>query len=153
MYISVSGSNWFENTLPDEPSWRVEDTIKLASLLADHGVDLIDISAAGVHRLQDFTLKGVPAFQTDLSAPVKAAVGDKILVAAVGGIWSGTVAQGVLDANQADVCFVGRWLQKNPGLVWQFAEDLGVQINVAHQMEWGFAGRGVRGVGASTATK
>ncbi len=38
--------------------------------------------------------------------------------------------------------FVGRQFQKNPATVWAFAEDLGVKITVAHQIEWGFAGRG-----------
>ena len=40
---------------------------------------------------------------------------------------------------------VGRAFLKNPGLVWQFAEDLGVEITVAHQFEWGFKGRGKAG--------
>ena len=29
------------------------------------------------------------------------------------------------------------------GAVWSFAEDLGVNIRVARQIEWGFAGRGI----------
>lgn len=140
---SVSGSDRVERTLPDVPSWRIEDTIKLAELLADHGVDLFDVSAAGVHSMQELALKGTPAFQSDLSAALKAAVGDKILVGTVGGITSGAIAQGVLDDRKADVCFVGRWLQRNPGLVWQFAEELGVHTVQAHQAEWGFLGRGV----------
>jgi hypothetical protein len=37
--------------------------------------------------------------------------------------------------------FVGRMFQKNPGLVWSFAEELGVEINVANQIRWGFGGR------------
>ncbi len=39
--------------------------------------------------------------------------------------------------------FVGRLFQKDPGLVWTFAEDLGVNLTVAHQIEWAFKGRGV----------
>ena len=53
------------------------------------------------------------------------------------------VAQRVLDEDAADVVFVGRAFQKNPGTVWKFAEDLGVLITQAHQIEWGFIGRGV----------
>lgn len=47
--------------------------------------------------------------------------------------------------------FVGRYFQKNPGLVWSFAEDLGVAIRQARQIEWGFAGRGI-GRKATTST-
>lgn len=70
-------------------------------------------------------------------------MGHKVLVGAVGGITDGQTAQKILDDGQADVIFVGRHFQKNPGAVWQFAEDLGVQIYVAHQIEWGYVGRGV----------
>ena len=31
--------------------------------------------------------------------------------------------------------------QKNPALVLSFAEDLGVEINVANQIRWGLGGR------------
>ena len=46
--------------------------------------------------------------------------------------------------GSADAVFVGRQFLKNPGTVWAFAEDLGVKINMAHQYEWGFLGRGGR---------
>ena len=47
-----------------------------------------------------------------------------------------------LPQGQADAVFVGRQFQKNPGTVWAFAEDLGVKVTVAHQIEWPFIGRG-----------
>lgn len=43
--------------------------------------------------------------------------------------------------GQADIIFVGRMFQKNPGLVWQFADDLGVELHHASQIGWGFQGR------------
>ena len=43
--FSVSATEWLEEVLPNEPSWRVEETVKLAGILADHGVDLIDVSS------------------------------------------------------------------------------------------------------------
>jgi hypothetical protein len=42
-----------------------------------------------------------------------------------------------------DAVFSGRWFQRSPSLVWDFAEELGVEINVANQIRWPFAGRGV----------
>ena len=135
-----------ENTLPDEPSWRVEDSARLAILVAEHGVDLIDVSAGGAHPLQELRLRqegASPAYQAYLSEHIKAAAKGKVLVSAVGGIRNGQVAQDVLANNQADTVFVGRYFQKQPGAVWQFADDLGVSIFNAHQIEWGFFGRGV----------
>lgn len=130
--------------MPDLPSWRIEDTVKLTGILADHGVDLIDVSSAGNHPRQSLTeLRHAEAYHSDLSAQIKSAVGDKILVSAVGGIKDGKTAQAILDKQQADVIFIGRQFLRNPGTVWQFADDLGVQIKGANQIEWVFIGRGM----------
>ena len=104
---------------------------------------MLDVSSAGNHPQQSLPGKDVEAYHADLSAAIKAEVGSRLIVGTVGGIANGKTAQKVLDANQADVIFVGRQFQKNPGTVWAFAEDLGVSINVAHQIAWGFFGRGI----------
>ncbi|KAI0077375.1 FMN-linked oxidoreductase [Panus rudis PR-1116 ss-1] len=140
LFLRVSATDWLQEVFPNQPTWRVEDTVKLAGIIAEHGVDLLDVSSGGVHPAQQ--IKGGPAYQAPFAEAVKKVHGDKILVSAVGGITDGKTAQAVLDKGQADVIFVGRHFQKNPGAVWQFAEDLGVNITVAHQIEWGFAGRG-----------
>ena len=129
--------------LPEIPSWKIEDTVKLAGILADHGVDLLDVSSAGNHPRQSVQeLRGDRvAYHADLSAQIRAAVGHKILVGAVGGIKTGHIAQKVLDDGQADIIFVGRLLQKNPGTIWQFAEELGVKVKAQTQIEWAFFGR------------
>ncbi|TFY68969.1 hypothetical protein EVJ58_g694 [Rhodofomes roseus] len=111
-------------------------------------VDLLDVSTGGIHPAQKFKLGPLMQhhlMQVPFSKAVKAAHGDKLLVGAVGTINTGTLAQGVLDEGAADVIFVGRQFQKNPGTVWAFAEELGVTITQNHQIEWGFIGRG--GVG------
>ncbi|KAH9887890.1 FMN-linked oxidoreductase [Cubamyces lactineus] len=139
LFFRVSASEWLEEVFPDQPSWRSEDTVRLAGVLAEHGVDLLDVSSSGNHPAQK--IKTGPAYQAHFAEAVKRAHGDKILVSAVGAINDGQLAQSVLDKGQADAIFVGRMFQKNPGLVWKFADDLGVQIHVAGQIGWGFYGR------------
>lgn len=56
-------------------------------------------------------------------------------VGTVGTITSGKQANELLEGG-LDLAIVGRMFQKNPGLVWTFAEELGVQINVANQIRW-----------------
>ena len=63
------------------------------------------------------------------------------MIGSVGSITDGHIAQGVLDKGQADVVLVGRQFQKNPATVWAFADDLGVEIQKAKQIGWGFEGR------------
>ncbi|TBU40069.1 FMN-linked oxidoreductase [Dichomitus squalens] len=140
LLFRVSGTDWLENVLPAEESWRSEDTVKLAAVLAEHGVDLLDVSSSGNSPLQQ--IKGVPGYQVPFAEAVKKAHGDKILVSTVGSIHEGKFAQSILDEGKADVIFVGRLFQKNPGLVWSFADDLGVDIRQTGQIEWGFRGRG-----------
>ncbi|KAI9061968.1 FMN-linked oxidoreductase [Trametes sanguinea] len=139
LFFRVSASEWLEEVFPNEPSWRSEDTVRLAGVLAEHGVDLLDVSSSGNNPAQK--IKTGPAYQAHFAEAVKRAHGDKILVSAVGSINDGQLAQSVLDKGQADVIFVGRMFQKNPGLVWKFADDLGVEIHVAGQIHWGFRGR------------
>ncbi|KII89987.1 hypothetical protein PLICRDRAFT_91117 [Plicaturopsis crispa FD-325 SS-3] len=139
LFLRISATDWLECS--QEPSWKSSDTVRLAPILADHGVDFLDVSSGGNHPLQKITDVG-PAFQARFAADVKKAVGDRLVVGSVGVITNGHVAQGVLDKGQADAVLVGRQFQKNPAVVWAFAEDLGVDIKLAHQIEWGFKGRG-----------
>jgi 2,4-dienoyl-CoA reductase-like NADH-dependent reductase (Old Yellow Enzyme family) len=122
--------------MPDEPSWRIEDTVRLAELLAEHGVDFLDVSSGGLHRSQRIVVGD--AYQAHFAEAVKRQLGDRLFVGAVGSITNGKIAQGVLDKGQADAVLVGRMFQKNPGTVWSFADDLGVDIHLARQIEMGF---------------
>lgn len=47
MFLRISATDWLEH-IPDEQSWTLEDTIKLAEVIADMGVDLLDVSSGGV---------------------------------------------------------------------------------------------------------
>ena len=98
------------------------------------------MSTAGNDPRQN--IKSGHQYQVPFSAAVKKSVGSELLVGAVGGLHSGISAQDVLETDRADVIFVGRQFQKNPGQVWAMAEELGVEIHVAHQIEWAFRGRG-----------
>lgn len=145
MYHSISATDWLEESLPNEPSWRVEDTVSLAHILFAHGVDFLDVSSGGNHPAQK--IKGGPAYQAPFAHEVKKSLTTaggttQLVVGTVGAITDGHTAQGCLDKGQADVITIGRQFLKNPGTVWQFAEELGVEIQLAHQIRWGFKGRG-----------
>jgi 2,4-dienoyl-CoA reductase-like NADH-dependent reductase (Old Yellow Enzyme family) len=141
VFLRVSATEWLEQVKPDEPSWRVEDTVRLAQLLADQGaIDLIDISSGGNNQAQKITAG--PAFQAPFAVEVKKAVGDKLIVGSVGMINSATLANKLLEEDGLDFVLVGRGFQKNPGLVWSWAEELNLEITMAHQIRWGFAHRG-----------
>jgi 2,4-dienoyl-CoA reductase-like NADH-dependent reductase (Old Yellow Enzyme family) len=99
-------------------------------------IDLIDISTGGVHVAQKVT-SGV-GFQVPFAAAVKKAVGEKMLVSAVGTINSGVLAEKILNEDSVDVILVGRAFQRDSGLAWAFAKDLDTEIAMAAQIRWGF---------------
>lgn len=137
VFLRVSGTDWLENSLPDEKGWKLEDTVEFARVLADQGaIDLIHISSGGVHVAQKIT--SGPAFQAPLAAAVKKAVGSRLLIAAVGMINHGDLAEKILQDHNLDIILVGRAFQRDTGLAWHFAKDLDVEIAMAAQIRWGF---------------
>lgn len=139
VFLRFSATDWLEESGLD--CWRVEDAVRFAQALADSGnIDLLDVSSGGTHSSQK--PRPGPAFQAPFAVAIKKAVGDKLKVGSVGMINSGPLANGLLEKDGLDLVFVGRMFQKNPGLVWTFAEELDVEVAMANQIRWGFGGRG-----------
>lgn len=148
LFVRISASDWLEEN-PDFPeSWTVEQSAELAKILARHGVDVLDVSSGGNHARQK--VKGGPGYQAPFAKYIKRAVGDSLLVSSVGSIKTGEMAQKVIAGSEAsddtplDLIAVGRPFLKNPGLVWAWADELGVSVQVANQIGWGFGGRAAK---------
>ncbi|KAI0628615.1 hypothetical protein C8Q77DRAFT_358106 [Trametes polyzona] len=62
LFLRPSATDWLETVLPDGPSWSLEETVRLAGLVAEHGVDLIDVSSGGIDARQKIELVA-PAYQ------------------------------------------------------------------------------------------
>ncbi|KAI5206683.1 NADH:flavin oxidoreductase/NADH oxidase [Aureobasidium subglaciale] len=134
LFVRVSGTDWLEY-LENEPSWDVPQTIELAKILADEGVDVLDVSSGGNdprHKIESG-----PGYQAPFAIAVKQVLGDRLLVATVGTITSGGQANALLEQG-LDMVMIGRTFLKNPGLVWAFAEDLRIQATMPKQIRWAF---------------
>ncbi|XXH02066.1 NADH-dependent flavin oxidoreductase [Hypoxylon texense] len=153
LFVRVSATDWLEDVegySGENASWTSADTVRLAPLLAARGVDLLDVSSGGMHPLQK--IRPGPAYQAHLAKAAKRAVGDSMFVSAVGSITTAALAEKLLvggdgdgdDDAPLDIVMVGRLFQKNPGLVWAWAEELGTAIYLANQIGWGFGGRGTK---------
>lgn len=140
LFVRISATDWLEENPVIPESWTCEDSVSLAKLLAREGVDVLDVSSGGNHAAQK--VKGGPGYQAHFAQAVKEAVGNSLLVSAVGSITTGKQAQEIIEKGPGlDLIASGRTFLKNPGLVWAWADDLGVEVNVAHQIGWGFGGR------------
>lgn len=142
LFYRISATDWLEEVPKDQvpESWTNKDSIKLAGMLADAGVDLLDVSSGGNHPLQHPHSK--PAYQAPFAIEIKKAVGDKMAVGSVGMIENATLANDLLEKDGLDIVTVGRGFQKNPGLVFAWADELGQQVQMPNQIRWGFKGRG-----------
>ncbi|KAK5057841.1 hypothetical protein LTR84_011842 [Exophiala bonariae] len=142
LFVRLSATDWLEAHVDEFPeSWTVAESVKLARVLVEHGVDLLDVSAAGLHPKQATSIKKGPAYQAPFALEIKKALGSSLLVSAVGGIYDGKLAEQLLQ-DGLDVVMAGRWFQKNPGLVYSFADDLNHDVKMANQIGWAFKGRG-----------
>lgn len=142
LFVRISATDWFDNMKDEFPeSWTVADSCKLAPLLADRGVDFLDVSSGGIHPLQSTSIKSGPGYQAPFALEIQKAVKGRMAVSAVGGISTGAMAEDFLQQG-LDVIMCGRWFQKNPGLVHAYADELGVDVKMANQIGWGFGGRG-----------
>src|SRR5690606_8861965 len=94
LLLRISASDNLEKE--DLPSWKIEDTIRLAPLLQERGVDLLDISSGGGHP-KAFYGWG-PDHQTNLAAAVKKSLGSeaKMKISAVGNINDAETAESVV---------------------------------------------------------
>lgn len=159
----MSATEWLEETLPDEPSWRLDDTVKLAEMLAEHGVDLLDVSSSGNHPKQwclcnPWCARVPSAVRGGSEAPSGTRSSSQRSGRSTKGssrraswtrytVFVSVSEEGKTDdwfaslQSQADVVFVGRMLQKNPGLVWTFADDVEIEVDQSRQIGWAFQGR------------
>ena len=139
LFVRLSATDWLEETELKDQSWTVEQTVKLAVILAEKGVDLLDTSSGGLHELQH--IHAGPGYQAPFAKKIKEAVGDKMAVGVVGSITSGKQANQLLEEG-LDLAIVGRAFQKSPGLVFAWGEELGHPVCMPNQIRWGFGGRG-----------
>ena len=117
LFLRLSATDWLEEVPKDQipESWTSKDTLKLAPLLAEAGVDVLDVSSGGNHPLQHPHVK--PAYQAPFAIEIKKAVGDKMKVGTVGSIDNPHLANDLVDKDGLDIVAIGRPFLKNPGLV------------------------------------
>ncbi|KAF4995804.1 hypothetical protein FGRMN_4866 [Fusarium graminum] len=136
LLVRIPGTDYLEFD-PTLPQWHVEQATELSKILAGSGVDLIDVSGGGLDSRQKITSS--PGYQVPYAAAVKRAVKDTgTAVNSVGMITSGKQAQSYLDDGSVDAVMVARGFLKNPNLVWEWADELGIDIHVGAQYGWGF---------------
>lgn len=99
--------------LDDENSWTVEQSIRLADLLASVGVDLIDVSGGGISP-ESFPEYTGPSYQLPWAERVREESESDFAVSTVGGITTPQEAQAIVGSDRADLVVVGREHLRDP---------------------------------------
>jgi len=114
LFVRISATEWVAG------GWSIDDSVRLAPILKDHGVDVIHVSSGGnvmAHMPTD------DDYQIPLAAAVRAT---GIRVCAVGRITDPFKAQAILDEGYADLIAVGRVALREPSWPLRAAAELDV---------------------------
>ncbi|KAJ1815003.1 hypothetical protein LPJ75_002530 [Coemansia sp. RSA 2598] len=128
LFVRISSTEWVEG------GWDIEDTVLLAKILVNEGVDLLDCSSGGNSSLQKIPVG--PGYQIPFAARVRKDV-PGLLTGAIGLITKGEQANEILETGQADVVFAAREFLRNPSFVLSSAHEMGVNIKWLNQYERG----------------
>ena len=106
MSVRVSATDW----LPNDEGMTIEDTVRIARTLREHGVDVIDVSSAGN------TPESVPEYGRMYQVPFAERIRQDVdvPVMAVGAIQGADHANTVIAAGRADLCALARPHLVNP---------------------------------------
>ncbi|KAJ1932321.1 hypothetical protein EC988_009497, partial [Linderina pennispora] len=108
-----------------EGGWTTQDSIRLAEILYQEGVDLVDCSSAGNDTRQKISVGR--GYQVPLATEVKNGA-PGVLIGAVGIIIDGEQANNTLEQDKVDVIFAGREFLRDPTFVLKAAQRLGVFV-------------------------
>ncbi|WP_314688402.1 NADH:flavin oxidoreductase/NADH oxidase [uncultured Bifidobacterium sp.] len=121
LFVRVSATDWAAG------GWDPEQTVQLARILKDHGVDLIDVSTGGI--VPDVTIPVKPGYQVPFSDRVRRRSG--LPVTAVGLITKPKQARRILRNHEADAIEIGRAALRDPFWPLRAAHKLGLDAQDA----------------------
>src|SRR6202011_4395867 len=98
LFVRVSATDWVET------GWDADQTVRLAKLLRDRGVDLVDCSSGGVVPYAKIPLG--PGYQVPFAERIRRESG--ILTGAVGMITEPEQADQIIRNGQADIVLLAR---------------------------------------------
>jgi 2,4-dienoyl-CoA reductase-like NADH-dependent reductase (Old Yellow Enzyme family) len=104
LFIRISSTDWAEG------GWAIDDSVRLAPLLREHGVDLIDCSSGGL--VPGVQIPIGPGYQVPFAARIRREAG--IPTAAIGMITEPAQANGIIANGEADLVFLAREMLRDP---------------------------------------
>ncbi|TEY02000.1 NADH:flavin oxidoreductase/NADH oxidase [Campylobacter sp. US33a] len=117
IFVRISASEW------EEKGWDLEQSKKLALVLENLGIYMLDISAGGNINKPSLVPNVAPLYQANYAKELKRIL--KIPVSCVGLITSASEGEALLLGEVCDLVCYGRELLRNPNFAYQAAKILG----------------------------
>ncbi|MBY6707683.1 NADH:flavin oxidoreductase/NADH oxidase [Rhodococcus sp. BP-241] len=137
LFFRLSATDWLAGDTDDpRPGWTLEDSVRLAPLLRDRGVDLIDVSTGGIAA--DAPIPVGPGYQVPFSERLRET---GIPTATVGLVTDPADADLLVSSGRADAVFLARELLRNPVWAQRAAAELGDPVPYPPQYTRAFTGR------------
>ncbi|MFC5061985.1 NADH:flavin oxidoreductase/NADH oxidase [Actinomycetospora atypica] len=127
----ISATDWTDG------GWDGDDSVALARLLADAGIDLVDTSTGGNTPRADIPVG--PGYQVPFAERIRAEAG--VPTGAVGLITDPAQAEKVVATGQADVVLLARAFLRDPHWPLRAAHELGVDDEVTWVDQYARAAR------------
>jgi 2,4-dienoyl-CoA reductase-like NADH-dependent reductase (Old Yellow Enzyme family) len=117
VFVRISSTEWTEG------GWSLEESVKLAYILKDLGVDLIDCSSGG--NIFNAKIPVGPDYQVPFSEAIRKT---GILTGAVGFITKASQAESIIREEKADLVLLAREFLRNPYFALNASKELGVDV-------------------------
>lgn len=125
LFVRISASEWVDG------GWTIEDSVQLAKLLKQKGVDVIDCSSGGNAHHQKIAVQ--PLYQVPFAERIKKETG--MPTAAVGLITTAQEAETILQKGQADLIVLARQFLRDPYFPLHAAKELNTNVQWPVQYE------------------
>ncbi len=125
LFVRISVTDWAEG------GWNENESVQLAAILKDKGVDLVDCSSGGL--VANVRIPLSPGYQVPFAERIKRETG--ILTGAVGLITEVRQAEDILVNGQADLVIIARASLRDPYFPLHAAKVLGDDIKWPVQYE------------------
>ncbi|MBE7175119.1 MAG: NADH:flavin oxidoreductase/NADH oxidase, partial [Mucilaginibacter polytrichastri] len=125
LFVRISATEWVGE------GWSVDDSVKLARILKDRQVDLVDCSSGG--NVPDAKIPMEPLYQTPFAERIKKE--GEISTGAVGLITKAEEADAIIREGRADLVFMAREFLRDPYFPLHAAKTLGADIEWPVQYE------------------
>ncbi|GAB3299254.1 NADH:flavin oxidoreductase/NADH oxidase [Hymenobacter tenuis] len=125
LLVRISATDWTEG------GWTAEESVALAAILKDNGVDLIDCSTGGNVPRADIPVG--PGYQVQFAEQIKRETG--LATGAVGMITEAQQAEHIIASGQADVVLLARESLRDAYFPLHAAHELGADVHWPEQYE------------------